>query len=249
MGGRGTRRTADGLALAPAWLARREPAAGHRLTTGAANCGPTPASSRQTLDPPFSVHVLIVDAGIRQPMLEKPNKDGSAMMRILRYRLAPRPWTGCARRSSSRASGDTTHALPPRQLAQSGRRSRDPRRRGVDRRLGDHPNRPRRNPAGLRRGPAPRGDDRVIERKVFARLAHIVPAAIVYYGIGPVLGVTPAEAAAGTESAGLIMAWTFARTPLGRRHRDGRSRGLQRLPRRGQRHLRGGLRAVSLASR
>ncbi|MYI23390.1 MAG: mechanosensitive ion channel, partial [Gammaproteobacteria bacterium] len=54
-------------------------------------------------------------------------------------------------------------------------------------------------------------DDRVIERKVFARLSHIVPAAIVYYGIGPVLGVTPAEAAAGTESAGLILAWTFAR--------------------------------------
>ncbi|MYC52569.1 MAG: mechanosensitive ion channel [Gammaproteobacteria bacterium] len=54
-------------------------------------------------------------------------------------------------------------------------------------------------------------DDRVIERKVFARLAHIVPAAIVYYGIGPVLGVTPLEAATGTASAGLILAWTFAR--------------------------------------
>ena len=54
-------------------------------------------------------------------------------------------------------------------------------------------------------------DDRVIERKVFARLAHIVPAAIVYYGIGPVLGVTPAEAAAGTESTGLILTWTLAR--------------------------------------
>ena len=54
-------------------------------------------------------------------------------------------------------------------------------------------------------------DDRVIERKVFARLSHIVPAAIVYYGIGPVLGVTPMEAATGTESAGLILAWTFAR--------------------------------------
>ena len=54
-------------------------------------------------------------------------------------------------------------------------------------------------------------DDRVIERKVFARLSHIVPAAIVYYGIGPVLGVTPAEAMAGTESAGLILTWTLAR--------------------------------------
>ena len=54
-------------------------------------------------------------------------------------------------------------------------------------------------------------DDRVIERKVFARLSHIVPAVIVYYGIGPVLGVTAAAAAAGTESAGLILAWTLAR--------------------------------------
>ena len=54
-------------------------------------------------------------------------------------------------------------------------------------------------------------DDRVIERKVFARLSHIVPAAIIYYGIGPVLGVTPVEAAAGTESAGLILTWTLAR--------------------------------------
>lgn len=51
------------------------------------NCEPTPASCRQTLDPPFSVHVLIVDAGTRQLMLEKPNKDGPAMIRILRYAL------------------------------------------------------------------------------------------------------------------------------------------------------------------
>lgn len=54
-------------------------------------------------------------------------------------------------------------------------------------------------------------DDRVIERRVFARLAHIVPAAIIYYGIGPVLGVTPLEAATGTASAGLTLAWTLAR--------------------------------------
>ena len=54
-------------------------------------------------------------------------------------------------------------------------------------------------------------DDRVIERKVFARLSHIVPAAVVYYGIGPVLGVTPADAAAGAGSASLLLAWTLAR--------------------------------------
>ena len=53
-------------------------------------------------------------------------------------------------------------------------------------------------------------DDRVIERKVFARLAHIVPAVVVYYGIGPVLGVTPAEAAAGAEPA-VVLAWTLTR--------------------------------------
>ena len=54
-------------------------------------------------------------------------------------------------------------------------------------------------------------DNRVIERKVFARLAHIVPAVVVYYGIGPVLGVTPAEAAAGAEPDAVILAWTLAR--------------------------------------
>ena len=54
-------------------------------------------------------------------------------------------------------------------------------------------------------------DNRVIDRRVFARLAHIVPAAIIYYGIGPVLGVTPAEAAAGAETAALVLAWTLAR--------------------------------------
>ena len=54
-------------------------------------------------------------------------------------------------------------------------------------------------------------DNRVIERKVFARLVHIVPAVVVYYGIGPVLGVTPADAAAGTEPDTLVLTWTLAR--------------------------------------
>ena len=54
-------------------------------------------------------------------------------------------------------------------------------------------------------------DNRIIERKVFARLAHIVPAVVVYYGIGPVLGVTPAEAAAGAEPDAVVLAWTLAR--------------------------------------
>ncbi len=54
-------------------------------------------------------------------------------------------------------------------------------------------------------------DNRIIERRVFARLSHIVPAVIVYYGIGPVLGVTPVEAAAGSAPAALVLAWTLAR--------------------------------------
>ena len=36
-------------------------------------------------------------------------------------------------------------------------------------------------------------DDRIIERKVFSRLAHTVPGVIVYYGIGPALGLSPAD--------------------------------------------------------
>ena len=38
-------------------------------------------------------------------------------------------------------------------------------------------------------------DDRIIERKVFARLAHVVPAVLAYYGIGLALGVTAADIA------------------------------------------------------
>jgi miniconductance mechanosensitive channel len=34
-------------------------------------------------------------------------------------------------------------------------------------------------------------DDRLIEWKVFRRVAHVVPALILYYGIGPALGVDP----------------------------------------------------------
>jgi miniconductance mechanosensitive channel len=38
-------------------------------------------------------------------------------------------------------------------------------------------------------------DDRVIERKVFARLAHVVPAMLAYYSIGLALGVTAGDIA------------------------------------------------------
>ncbi len=53
-------------------------------------------------------------------------------------------------------------------------------------------------------------DDRIAERKVVQRLAHVVPALVVYLGIGPALGV----AAAGVADAPgelLSIVWTFAR--------------------------------------
>lgn len=43
-------------------------------------------------------------------------------------------------------------------------------------------------------------DDRLIERKVFSRLAHVVPGIIVYYGVSPTLGLTPAQVAAAETS-------------------------------------------------
>jgi miniconductance mechanosensitive channel len=59
-------------------------------------------------------------------------------------------------------------------------------------------------------------DDRIIERKVFARLAHVVPAVLAYYGIGLALGVTPADIASAADpdataatSAGLVLAATL----------------------------------------
>ena len=42
-------------------------------------------------------------------------------------------------------------------------------------------------------------DDRIIERKVFARLAHVVPAILAYYGIGLALGVTAGDIASLTD--------------------------------------------------
>ena len=42
-------------------------------------------------------------------------------------------------------------------------------------------------------------DDRIIERKVFARIAHVVPAVIAYYGIRLALGVTSADIASVTD--------------------------------------------------
>jgi miniconductance mechanosensitive channel len=42
-------------------------------------------------------------------------------------------------------------------------------------------------------------DDRMVDRKVFERVSHLVPAFVVYYGIGVALGITPEEARLGTD--------------------------------------------------
>ena len=36
-------------------------------------------------------------------------------------------------------------------------------------------------------------DDRIVERRVLSRLVHAVPGMVVYYGLGPAIGLTPAE--------------------------------------------------------
>ena len=44
-------------------------------------------------------------------------------------------------------------------------------------------------------------DDRIIDRKAFARLSNAVPAVLVYYGIRPALGVPPGDLAAAGAAA------------------------------------------------
>ncbi|MGD2045067.1 MAG: mechanosensitive ion channel [Gemmatimonadota bacterium] len=57
-------------------------------------------------------------------------------------------------------------------------------------------------------------DDRLIERKVFARLAHIVPALILYYGIGPALFVSTDLLAEPTSSTAALIAVLVRRVSL-----------------------------------
>ena len=61
-------------------------------------------------------------------------------------------------------------------------------------------------------------DDRIMERNVFSRLAHAVPAVVVYYGIGPALRVSPAAIVAGADSlaftAGLTQRVALAFSPV-----------------------------------
>jgi miniconductance mechanosensitive channel len=47
-------------------------------------------------------------------------------------------------------------------------------------------------------------DDRIIERRVFARLAHAVPAVIIYSGIAPALGVSAVDVAAAASPVSLL---------------------------------------------
>ena len=53
-------------------------------------------------------------------------------------------------------------------------------------------------------------DDYLVDRKVVRRLAHVVPALVVYLGIGPVLGIDAADAA-GDPGSVLAIAWTAGR--------------------------------------
>ncbi len=53
-------------------------------------------------------------------------------------------------------------------------------------------------------------DDRIAERKVLGRLAHVVPALAVYLGIGPALGVSGVAVEADPDAM-LVVAWTVVR--------------------------------------
>ena len=53
-------------------------------------------------------------------------------------------------------------------------------------------------------------DDRIAERKVLNRLAHVIPALVVYLGIGPALGMNE-DVAAADPGALLAVAWTAVR--------------------------------------
>ncbi len=57
-------------------------------------------------------------------------------------------------------------------------------------------------------------DDRLVERKVFGRLAQVVPALVVYIGIGPALGVTEGMVEADPRAA-LVVSWVLARRLAG----------------------------------
>ena len=51
-------------------------------------------------------------------------------------------------------------------------------------------------------------DDRLIHRKVFTRIAHVAPGLLVYYGVGPALGVTAAEISVSTSTTAFIAGLT-----------------------------------------
>jgi len=54
-------------------------------------------------------------------------------------------------------------------------------------------------------------DDRLVDRKVFDRVANLAPALVVFYGIGLALGVTPPEVAEGTDPASLGLTFLLVR--------------------------------------
>ncbi len=54
-------------------------------------------------------------------------------------------------------------------------------------------------------------DDRIVERRVFGRLAQVVPAVVVYLGIGPALGYSPSAVADTGSNEAIALAWTALR--------------------------------------
>ena len=54
-------------------------------------------------------------------------------------------------------------------------------------------------------------DESLLDTRVLSRLAPIVPALVVHYGIIPALGVTPSEAEAAVQPSVLILFWTIVR--------------------------------------
>lgn len=54
-------------------------------------------------------------------------------------------------------------------------------------------------------------DDRLVQRRVFDRVANLAPAMVAYYGIGLAVGVTPLDVQAGTDPAFLGLTYVVVR--------------------------------------
>jgi len=54
-------------------------------------------------------------------------------------------------------------------------------------------------------------DDHIIDRRVFGRIAHVLPALVTYYGVGLALGVAPGEEASAALSPFLAVTYLLVR--------------------------------------